>query len=42
MSEIEMTNDVEIEEFTDEMFDEALDQEQGGSRACFPCVFCRS
>ena len=37
MSEIEMTNDVETEQFTDEMFDEALDQ--GTSRdmhAVFP------
>ena len=41
MSEIEMTNDVEIEEFTDEMFDEALDQEQAG-KVCGFCGICRS
>ena len=40
MSEMEMKNDVESEEFTDEMFDETLDWEQGG-RACFgaACFF---
>jgi hypothetical protein len=39
MSELEMKNDVETEEFTDEMFDEALDREQGESKAC--CWICR-
>jgi hypothetical protein len=31
---MQMTNDVETEEFTDELSDEALDREQGGSKAC--------
>ena len=37
MSEMEMTNDVETEEFTDELSDESLDREGGGrySRCCF-------
>lgn len=29
MSEIEANNDVETEEFTDELLDEALDREEG-------------
>ena len=40
MSEIEMTNEVETEEFTDELSDEALDREQdgGGKRSCEFCL----
>ncbi len=34
MSEMEKKNDVETEEFTDELSDEALDREEGGSRNC--------
>jgi hypothetical protein len=30
MSELEMTNEVETEEFSDELSDEALDREGGG------------
>ena len=37
MSEMEMNNEVETEEFTDEMFDEALDQEQGAGKVCGVC-----
>jgi hypothetical protein len=33
MSEMEMKTDVEVEDFTDELSDEALDRE--GARACF-------
>ena len=33
MTELEMKNDVETEEFTDELSDEALDREQGGGKA---------
>ena len=36
MTELEMTADVEAEDFTDELSDEALDREEG--RAC--CVVC--
>jgi hypothetical protein len=35
MSELEMTNDVETEEFTDELSDEALDRDSG-ARATVP------
>jgi hypothetical protein len=34
MSEMENKNDVVTEEFTDELFDEALDREQGGGKGC--------
>jgi hypothetical protein len=37
MSEIEMKDDVEIEEFTEELSDEALDREQGRNRMCMMC-----
>ena len=36
MSELEMTNDVETEEFTDKLSDEALDRDQGGGK--FLCI----
>jgi hypothetical protein len=32
MSEMEMTNDSETEDFTDELSDEALDREQEGGK----------
>ncbi len=38
MAEMEMTNDVETEEFTDELSDEALDRE--GTKFC--CVASKS
>jgi hypothetical protein len=44
MSEMEMKDDVETEEFTDELSDEALDREGGGKLlfACTACAFpCR-
>ncbi len=34
MSELEMNNEVETEEFTDELSDEALDREEYRDRAC--------
>ena len=36
MSEIETTNEVEVEAFTDELSDEALDREQEGGK--FVCM----
>jgi hypothetical protein len=36
MSEIEMKNDVETEEFSDELSDEAIDRELGGDK--FSCI----
>jgi hypothetical protein len=36
MSEMEMKDDVETEEFPDELSDEALDREDERGRACFP------
>ena len=36
MSEMEMKNDIETEEFTEDLSDEALDREQGGERMCMP------
>jgi hypothetical protein len=43
MTEMEMKDDVETEEFTDELSDEALDREQGEgkARAFCPCS-CRA
>jgi hypothetical protein len=35
MSEMEMTNDVETDEFTDELSDEALDREEGEGKFTF-------
>ena len=34
MSETEMKNDVEFEEFTDELSDEALDREEDRATCC--------
>jgi hypothetical protein len=34
MSEMEMTTEVEVEDFTDELSDEALDRAEGGSIGC--------
>ena len=36
MSEMEMTTEVEVEDFTDELSDEALDRAEGGS-CCGKC-----
>ena len=43
MSELEMKNDVETEDFTDELSDEALDR-QAGERPALPCgpLLCNS
>ena len=40
MSEREMKNDVEPDEFTDELWDEALDQEQRGGKTPLPPPYC--
>jgi hypothetical protein len=40
MFELEMKDDVETEEFGDELFDEALDREQETIRPC--CHFCHA
>ena len=34
MSEMEMTTDVEVEDFTDELSDEALDRAEGAYSNC--------
>jgi hypothetical protein len=41
MSEIEMNDDVETEEFTDELSDEALDRD-GGGRVCLTAMCGRA
>ncbi len=38
MSEMEMNNEVETEEFADELSDEALDREEGGGAGCTASV----
>ena len=39
MTELKMTTDVEVEDFTDELSDEALDRE-GGRLCVTPCALC--
>jgi hypothetical protein len=43
MSEIVMTNEAEVEDFTDDLSDEALDRAEGAA-CCVPasCVFMRA
>ena len=41
MSEIVMTTEAEVEDFTDELSDEAIDQAEGASLFFCNCV-CRS
>ena len=41
MTEMEMNHDVETEEFTDELSDEALDRAEGGVATC-SIMSCRS
>jgi len=38
MSEMEMKDDVETEEFTDELSDEALDRQEGGKHYSTPSM----
>ena len=38
MSEIVMTTEAEVEDFTDELSDEALDRVEGGYPCFVPCV----
>jgi hypothetical protein len=40
MSEMETTNEVETEEFTDELSDEALDREGEGRSVCLSNFSC--
>ena len=40
MSEMEMKNGAGSEDFTDELFDEAIDREQGGVKASMPIPYC--
>ena len=39
MSELEMKTEAEVEDFTDELSDEALDRE-GGRLCVTPCALC--
>ena len=44
MSELEMKTEAEVEDFTDELSDEALDRAEGGCLRCNPMrllVWCR-
>jgi hypothetical protein len=41
MSELETKAEAEVEEFDDELSDEALDREQSSSRVCFHPVPCQ-
>ena len=36
MTELEMTTEAEVEDFTDELSDEALDRAEGASSTWFP------
>ena len=36
MSELEMKTEAEVEDFTDELSDEALDRAEGAALACVP------
>ena len=40
MTELKMTTDVEVEDFTDELSDEALDRAEGASATGWRCA-CR-
>jgi hypothetical protein len=40
MTDLKMTNEIETEEFTDDLVDEAMDREV--ARACFCIGFCRN
>jgi hypothetical protein len=42
MFELEMKNDVEAEEFSDELSDEALDRDEDGGKASVGPNYCRS
>ena len=41
MTELEMTTEAEVEDFTDELSDEALDRAEGALSGCQPTPFCR-
>ena len=40
MTELKMTTDVEVEDFTDELSDEALDRAEGAYASSVRCLFC--
>ena len=40
MSEMEMTTEAEVEDFTDELSDEALDRAEGGGVFVYGAVWC--
>ena len=40
MSEIVMTTEAEVEDFTDELSDEALDRAEGASASSARCLLC--
>ena len=42
MTELETKDEVEIEEFTDELSDEALDREGGGKHLVLCNCYCRA
>ena len=39
MTELELKTEAEVEDFTDELYDEALDRE-GGRLCVTPCALC--
>ena len=41
MTELEMTTEAEVEDFTDELSDEALDRAEGAACACCIDTFLR-
>ena len=40
MTELEMTTEAEVEDFTDELSDEALDRAEGARITCSPAPGC--
>ena len=42
MTELKMTTEAEVEDFTDELSDEALDRAEGGSAGTSSCCNCGS
>ena len=40
MTELELTTEAEVEDFTDELSDEALDRAEGAAATVTPCALC--
>ena len=40
MTELKMTTEAEVEDFTDELSDEAIDRAEGKGDFCNGCMFC--